>query len=93
LLTGAEAVPVEGLALKTQGAAGGASEPMEVAGEEAPAVAEGERDDILPESTLVVVVRSPEIQDAEPIRSRQCLEPSRVVVVGLSCWQMTLSTR
>jgi hypothetical protein len=28
-----------------------------------------ERDDVLPESTLEVVVRSPEIQDAEPIRS------------------------
>jgi hypothetical protein len=42
---------------------------MEVAGGEAPAVAEGERDDVLPESTLEVVVRSPEIQDAEPIHS------------------------
>jgi uncharacterized membrane protein len=42
---------------------------MEVAGGEAPAVAEGERDDVLPESTLEVVVRSTEIQDAEPIHS------------------------
>jgi hypothetical protein len=42
---------------------------MEVAGGEAPAVAEGEHDNVLPESTLEVVVRSPEIQDAEPIRS------------------------
>jgi hypothetical protein len=42
---------------------------MEVAGGEAPAVAEGEHDDVMPESTLEVVVRSPEIQDAEPIRS------------------------
>jgi hypothetical protein len=32
-------------------------------------MAEGERDDVLPESTLEVVVRSPEIQDAEPIHS------------------------
>jgi uncharacterized membrane protein len=39
---------------------------MEVAGEEAPTVAEGERDDVLPESTLEVVVHSSEIQDAEP---------------------------
>jgi hypothetical protein len=77
LLTGAEAegsaipqaVPVEGLAPETQGATGGAPEPMEVAGREAPAVAEGERDDVLPESTLEVVVRSPEIQHAEPIHS------------------------
>jgi hypothetical protein len=42
---------------------------MEVAGGEAPAVAEGERDNVLPESTLEVVVHSPEIQDVEPIRS------------------------
>jgi uncharacterized membrane protein len=42
---------------------------MEVAGGEAPAVAEGERGDLLPESTLEVVFHSPEIQDAEPIRS------------------------
>jgi hypothetical protein len=77
LLTGTEAegsaipkaVPVEGLAPKTQGAAGGAPEPMEVANGEAPAVAKGERDDVPPESTLEVVVRSPKIQDAEPIRS------------------------
>jgi hypothetical protein len=32
-------------------------------------VAEEERDEVLPESSLGVVVRSPEIQDAEPIRS------------------------
>jgi hypothetical protein len=77
LLTGAEAegstipeaVSVESQAPKTQGAAEGAPEPMEVAGGEAPAMAGGERDDVLPESTLEVVVRSPEIQDAEPIRS------------------------
>jgi hypothetical protein len=77
LLTGAEvegsaipeAVPVESQAPETQGAAGGAPEPMEVAGGEAPAMAGGECDDVLPESNLEVVVRSPEIQDAEPIRS------------------------
>jgi uncharacterized membrane protein len=32
-------------------------------------MAREERDDILPDSTLEVAVRSPEIQDAEPIRS------------------------
>jgi hypothetical protein len=32
-------------------------------------MAEEERDDVLPESDLGVVVGSPEIQDAEPIRS------------------------
>jgi hypothetical protein len=42
---------------------------MEVASGEAPAMAGGERDDVLPESTLEVVVHSPEIQDAEPICS------------------------
>jgi hypothetical protein len=64
-----EAVPVEGQTPETQGAAGGAPELMEVASREAPAVAGEERDDVLPESALEVVVRSLEIQDAEPIRS------------------------
>jgi hypothetical protein len=32
-------------------------------------MAEEECDEVLPESNLEVVVRSPEIQDAEPIRS------------------------
>jgi hypothetical protein len=64
-----EAVPIEGLAPETQGAAGGATELMKVASGEAPVVAEGGRDDMPPESILEVVVRSPEIQNAEPIRS------------------------
>jgi hypothetical protein len=76
-LTGAEAegsaipsaVPVEDLAPKTQGAAEGAPEQMEVAVEEAAAIVGGERDDVPPELALEVVVHSPEIQDAEPIRS------------------------
>jgi uncharacterized membrane protein len=42
---------------------------MEVASGEALAMVGEERDDVLPESTLEVVVRSPEIQDVEPIRS------------------------
>jgi hypothetical protein len=42
---------------------------VEVASGEAPTTAGEERDDVLPESTPEVVVRSPEIQDAEPIRS------------------------
>jgi hypothetical protein len=77
LLTGAEAegstipeaVLVEDLTPETQGAAGGAPEPMEVAVEEAATTAGGERDDVLSEPALEVVVRSLEIQDAEPIRS------------------------
>jgi hypothetical protein len=64
-----EAVPVEGQAPETQGAAGGAPELMEVASGEAHAMAGEEHDVVLPGSTLEVVVRSPEIQDAEPIRS------------------------
>jgi hypothetical protein len=77
LLTGAEAegstipeaVPVEGQVSETQGAAREAPELTEVASGEAPAMAGEECDDVLPESTLEVVVRSPEIQDAKPIRS------------------------
>jgi hypothetical protein len=77
LLTGAEAeesaipeaVPVGSLASETQEAAGGAPEPMQAAVEEAAVTAGGERDDVLSEPALEVVVRLPEIQDAELIRS------------------------
>jgi hypothetical protein len=77
LLTGAEAegstileaVPIEGVVPEIQEAAGAAPEPAEVASGGAPAMAEEERDEVLPESNLEVVVRSREIQDAEPIRS------------------------
>jgi hypothetical protein len=77
LLTGAEAkrsaipevVPVESLAPETQGTARGAPEPMEVTVEEATATAGGERDDVLSEPALEVVILSPKIQEAEPIRS------------------------
>jgi hypothetical protein len=62
-------VPVEGLAPETQGAVEATPEPAEVASGGAPAMAGGEHDDVLPESTLEVVVRSLEIPDAEPIRS------------------------
>jgi hypothetical protein len=41
---------------------------MEVAVGEAATTTRGEGDDALPEPALEVVVRSPEIQDAEPIR-------------------------
>jgi hypothetical protein len=77
LSTGAEvegseipsAVPVEDVAPGTQEAAVEAPELMEVAAGEAAAITGGEGDDALPEPALEVVVRSPEIQDAEPIRS------------------------
>jgi hypothetical protein len=81
-MTGAEAegsdilavVPVEDVAPETQGAAGGAPGPVEEAVEEAAATAGGEGDDMLPEPALEVVVCSPEIQDAEPIRSAPMTE-------------------
>jgi hypothetical protein len=77
-LTGAEAersdipavVPMENLKPETQEAAGGAPEPMEVAA----ATTGGEEATTLPEPALEVVVRSPEIQDAEPIRSAPMTE-------------------
>jgi hypothetical protein len=82
LSTGAEAeggeipsaVPIEDVAPETQEAAIEAPEPMEVAAGEAAAMTGGEGDAALPEPALEVVVRSPEIQDAEPIRSAPITE-------------------
>jgi hypothetical protein len=76
-MTGAEtegsdipsAVPIEDVTAETQGATRGAPGPMEVVVGEAAVMTGGEGDDTLPEPALQVVVRSPEIQDAEPIRS------------------------
>jgi hypothetical protein len=64
-----EVVTVEVQAPETQGAAREAPKLMEVTSGEAPTMDREERDDVLPESTLQVVVRSLEIQDAEPILS------------------------
>jgi hypothetical protein len=91
LLTGAEvegstipeAVPVEGAMPKTQQAAGAATEPAEIAGGEAPGMAEEVRDDVLPESSLEVVVCSPEIQDTEPIRSAPMSEAATSSLGGI----------
>jgi hypothetical protein len=77
LLTGAEAegsaislaVPIEDVTPETQEAAGRAPEPTEVDVEEAATTVGGEHDDVPPEPALEVVVRSPEIQDVEPLRS------------------------
>jgi hypothetical protein len=82
LLTGAEAegsdipaaVPVENLTPETQEAAIGAPEPMELAVGGAAATTGGEEAATLPEPALEVVVRSPEIQDAEPIGSAPMTE-------------------
>jgi hypothetical protein len=82
LLTGAEAerndipsaVPVENLTPETHEATGGAPKLMEVAAGEAAATTGGEEATAQPEPTLKVVVRSLEIQDAEPIRSAPITE-------------------
>jgi hypothetical protein len=66
-----EAVPV---VLETEVAAIATTEPAEIASGVAPGVAEEVRDDVLLESSLEVVVRLPEIQDAEPIRSALMFE-------------------
>jgi hypothetical protein len=68
------AVPVENLTPETQEVAGGAPEPMEMAAGGAVATTGGEEAATLPEPALEVVVRSPEIQDAEPIRSAPMTE-------------------
>jgi hypothetical protein len=52
----------------------GALEPMEEAAEEAAMATGGEEATVPPEAALEVVVRSPEIQDAEPIRSAPMTE-------------------
>jgi hypothetical protein len=82
LSTGAEAegsdivaaVPVENLTPETQEAAEGALEPMEMAAGGAAATTGGEEAATLPEPALEVVVRSSEIQDAEPICSAPMTE-------------------
>jgi uncharacterized membrane protein len=78
-----EVVPVEGVVPKTEVATGAATEPTEVAGGVAPGVAKEVRDDALPEASLEVVVRSPEIQDAEPIRSALMSEAAATSRDGL----------
>jgi hypothetical protein len=82
LLTGAEAegsdipaaVPMQNLTPQGPEDAEGAPEPMEEAAEEAAVAIGGKEDTVPPEAALEVVVRSPEIQDAEPIRSMPMTE-------------------
>jgi hypothetical protein len=82
LLTGAEAegsdipaaVPMQRLTPPVPEAAEGAPEPMEEAVEEAAMATGGEEAAVPPEAALEVVVRSPEIQDVEPIRSAPMTE-------------------
>jgi hypothetical protein len=61
-----EAVSVEGVVPKAEVIAGSASGPAETA---APEITKEVHDDALPKTSMDIVVRLPEIQDAEPIRS------------------------
>jgi hypothetical protein len=67
--------------------------PVEALARETPAMAREERNDVLPESTLEVVVHSPEIQDAEPIRSAPMFGTATSSRGGVELWQTTSSTR
>jgi hypothetical protein len=78
-----EVVAVEGVVRETQEAARAAIEPTEIASGGAPKVAEEVRGDVLPESSLEVVVRSPEIRDAEPICSAPMFEAAATSHGGL----------
>jgi hypothetical protein len=75
-----EAVPVEGIVPEAEVLAGAALEPGVTV---APEATEEVRDDALPESSMDVVVRSPEIQDAEPIRSAPMSETTTAGRDGL----------
>jgi uncharacterized membrane protein len=75
-----EAVPVEGVLPEAEMTTGGASEPTETA---APGVIERVHDEALPETSMDVVVRSPEIQDVEPIRSAPMSEATATSRGGL----------
>jgi hypothetical protein len=63
------AVPREKSTPQAQEAVEGAPEPMEEVAGEATAATGGEEATVPPEVALEVAVRSPEIQDAEPIHS------------------------
>jgi hypothetical protein len=81
-LTGAEAegsdipagVPMQKSTPEASEAAGGAPEPVEEVVEEAAVAVGGEGVTTSPEVALEVAIRSPEIQDAEPIRSTPMTE-------------------
>jgi uncharacterized membrane protein len=75
-----EAVPVESVVPETEVATGAATEPAETA---APGVTVEVRGDALPEASLEVVVRSPEIQDAELIHSALMSEAAATSRDGL----------
>jgi hypothetical protein len=71
---------VEGVVPEAEVITGAASGPVEIA---APEVTEEVHDNALPETSLDVVVCSPEIQDAEPIRSTSMSEAAATSRDGL----------
>jgi hypothetical protein len=75
-----KAVPVEGVVPEAEVATEAAIEPAEMA---APRVTEEGHGDALPDVNLEVVVRSPEFQDAEPIRSAPMSEATTTSRGGL----------
>jgi hypothetical protein len=75
-----EVVPVEGVVPEAEVLEGAASGPEVTI---APETTEEVRDDALPESSMDVVVRSPDIQDAEPIRSMPMSEAAATSRGGL----------
>jgi hypothetical protein len=75
-----EAVSVEGVVPEVEVATKAATEPAEM---EVPGMTEEGHDDALLEVNLEVVVRSPEIQDAEPIRSALMSEATTTSRDGL----------
>jgi hypothetical protein len=68
------AVPMEKSTPQAPKAAEGAPEPMEEVAEEAAAATGEEEATVPPEVALEVAIRSPEIQDVEPIRSASMTE-------------------
>jgi hypothetical protein len=88
VLTGAEvegstipkAMQVEGVVPEAEVVTGAATEPAETA---AAGVTEEVRGDALPEASLDIVVRSPKIQDVEPIRSAPMSEAATTSHDGL----------
>jgi hypothetical protein len=75
-----EAVPVEGAVPEAKVPEGASSGPKMTI---APEATEEVREDALPESSMDVVVRSPEIQDTEPIRSAPMSETEATSRGGL----------
>jgi hypothetical protein len=75
-----EVVAIEGVVPKVEALEGAASEPEVPV---APETMEEVRDDALPESSMDVIVWSPEIQDAKPIRAAPMLEAATTSRGGL----------